>query len=242
MANNGSFYKWQWQKQHVNGNMLDGRHIVPDSSIIVAGPALLSQFADGDALIPNDTSRGQGLLHPIGSIMSFSTAQMRSNAPLFEVGAKRAYIVPGKVGYSCDLQGFTLYGPSLLRKLYALQPNPSFGGSGGTEVGMNPVVDTVGYGKWFPKQYKLNPGNGLRDEDDKNKDFYIAIASELFNVPIGLGMIFRNSQSGGYGGFYMEECMIDTHGMGIQSSESVIIETVRITYSLLVPMNVSSIS
>jgi len=226
MAGN-TLLNWEWQTGHVSGNTYEGKHLIPDASIFLSGPALLSQSGVVEAgRVP--------FLYPMASIQDMGFNQVRNNQIIFEVGAQKAYNVPGKVQYAVDVTGFVLYGPSLLRQLYSQMPDPN-------KAGGNALVDNGGtnseYAKYFPTDYKIRAGYGQANQSGaKNKDFFIALAAELFRVPFGICVLIRNSQTGTFGSFYLEEALIDSHSMNIQANETVFVEAARITYTMMLPV------
>lgn len=232
--NNNNFANWNWVKKHVSGTVTDGSHIIPDASFVLAGPALLEQSNVG-------AESGKSILFPLGTIATVRVGTNRTSAPLYEMGAQRGYIVPGKVSFSLTLTNFMLYGPSLLRALYALQPDPQKSGGSVLPGAAAPGSD---YAKYFPDNYYLDAGKKTTDtgpsETAENRDFYIALASELFRVPIGVCVVFRNSQTKGYGAFYCEECIVTTHDLSWGAADTNISETVTLDFSLLIPVAISS--
>ena len=222
-----SVLNWQWQNSHVQTEVQNGEYVSSESCLLLAGPSELSMLtsANSAGLVGSSNS-----LIPIGIVQNFSLTQNRQLTKLFEIGSKRSYFVPGRLIANFTMSRIVFYGPSLLRLVYALAPStlvddlgsplnidPDSNGQGVAEVG--------DYSALFPERIVNKPGYGgcLHEE---NRDFWINLTSEIFNVPMGLCMIFKDSRDRPYGACYLESAYIESHQIGVDSNQIVIAEAI----------------
>jgi hypothetical protein len=161
-------------------------------------------------------------LELIGLCDSVSVQQTKNVQQLFEVGSRIPYMLPGRTYVQFQLTRVVFNGDSLLGALTR--------GSLGTTSGDNAAGS-----------------NGGR--------FYLNLASSFFNSPFGLAILIQDSNTidpatGGtatydsgagnwVAGFYAENCLIQTHQMGIQGQQYIVMETALVRTTNLVPIPVS---
>jgi hypothetical protein len=224
-----SFLNWNWASQHVQVELANGEYVSAESTLILGGPSKLSM------------AEGATALYPIGLLQMLQIAQNRQVARLFEVGSKRAYFIPGRLFANFQVNRILFYGPSLMRLLYAASPfgNPfKFTEEGGVKAVYEPPQSPPEYAKLFPAApLKLYPGYGDGGQED-NRDFWVSLASEIFNIPFGFCMILKDARNRAYGAFYLEDCMVEAHSMGVDANNVVIAEGCNGQFDLLKPIQV----
>ena len=72
--------------------------------------------------------------------------------------------------------------------------------------------------------------------DSNNANFWVNLDNPLFHVPIGLGILFRNKNMNGIGGFYMELAVIQSFQTQVQMGQAMILENVGLIFDRVVPL------
>ena len=78
------------------------------------------------------------------------------------------------------------------------------------------------------------------DPQSTNADFYINLASDLFDQPLGLMIYLRDAQDEAYGAFYLEDTYLQAHSFNINASSVLVAEGVSAQYDKLVPIHIAS--
>jgi len=65
------------------------------------------------------------------------------------------------------------------------------------------------------------------------------LASELFNRGIDIALVIRDSEDEASGAIIFRECIIQSHGMGISSNQTVVAENISLRSKKLEGINVS---
>lgn len=234
-----SFLNWDFAGQHVQVELANGEYVSGESTLVLGGPSKLDMIGTG----ANALEQTQAL-YPIGLMQMLQIGQNRQVARLFEVGSKRAYFVPGRLYANFQANRVLFYGPSLMRLLYAVAPagNPfEFQREGGAPL-PNTTLKTPGqYATLFPTDIRLQPGYGEGTGGLDNRDFFINLASELFNIPFGLCLVFKDARRRTYGAFYLEDCMIEAHQIGVDANNVVIAEGVNGQFDMVRPIQVQNL-
>lgn len=239
---------WNWASEHVQVELKNGEYVSAESTLMLAGPSRLSM-----ALAGGEEGMGQYLV-PLGLIQMFQIAQNRQVARLFEIGSKRSYFVPGRLFANFQMNRILFFGPSLMRLLYAVAPVGYGQGQElkQTEAGQAPVTTGAqnvqtpqAYADLFPANakssgYSLAPGYGNTSPTAENRDFFINLASEVFNVPFGCCMVTKDAKQRPYGAFYLEDMMIEAHTMGVDSNNIVIAEGCNGQFDQVVPLSLQA--
>ena len=231
-----SYTNWQFSSENVQSEITNGEYVSSESTLILGGPSRLSMLAAGADAVAAQTS-----MFPIGLIESIDVSQSKQVQRLYEIGSKRAYFVPGRMMGAVRLNRILFFGPSLLRMMYAVAPyndlryGTAFRVEGGAEA--QPAAE---YSRLFGEtaaQRRLTtaPGyGGLPSEE--NRDFFINLASDLFNVPVGLCVLLKDPKNNPYGAMYLEDVMIETHAIGVQSTNIVMAESVSAVFGQVAPV------
>jgi hypothetical protein len=246
------FINWNWQAEHVQTEVQNGEYVSSESTLVLAGPSRLSHLSGNATNADGDPLSSANSLIPLGLLQNISITQNRQLTRLFEIGSKRSYFVPGRLFADFTIGRIMFFGPSLLRLFYALAPvggNSStlgpYGQKLGTsddDAGLNASsgVEIPAYSNLFPQEQLHGvPGWG-GTAGETNRDFYINLASELFNAPFGLVLIFKDTRNRPYGSAYLEDCYIVSHQMGVDANQVVIAETVTGQFDSIAPVQLMS--
>jgi len=224
-----SIKNWRFWDQHVQSELQGGQFINASTILLAAGPPRLSDAsANGTSVSASD------IAFPLGVIENFSLSQNKQLQRMFEIGSKRSYFVPGRTVGQVMLGRVLYFGPSLLRILYAYYPSAKMGandlGFAAKDLGdgrTTNLLELAGFGR---------QGGSSSD----NVDFFINLASDLFDKPLGLMCYLRDSQNDSYGAFYLEDCYLQSHQFNINSSSVLVAEGVSAQYDRLVPINIKT--
>lgn len=223
-----SFLNWSWASQNVQTEVKSGENVSSESTLVLAGPSRLEYLTSqaGSNFLASSNS-----LLPVGLVTGLEMVQVRQISRLYEIGSKRAYQVPNRHVANFRISRIVFFGPSLLRILYALAPG-RLTDPLGTPLNIDPdsqgqgVAELPDYSRLFQQTpLKGKPGYGGTDNED-NRDFYTNLASELFNTPFGLAVIFKTAQDRPYGAQYLEDCYVESHQMGLSAADVVVAESV----------------
>jgi len=204
---------WNFRRWHVEmdrGGQNTGTFITSESVLIAAGPARLSDMSDPSTSIGTDVI-------PIGLTDNISIAQNKMLEQIFEIGARRAYAVSGRVTGNITISRVLFNGPSLLRVLTgASQDQEALDNDAGLPV-----------------------FTGLPAPNEAS--FASNLQSELFDRPLGLMVYMIDQRNMPFGALYAEDSMVQTHAFNIAAQGMTIREQVSLTYTLLNPVAVSGI-
>jgi hypothetical protein len=237
-----SYLDWNWSGEHVQAEIQNGEYLSSESTLVLAGPSNFTHLNSAGGLTSN-------AIVPLGLIQNISVSQNRQVQRIFEIGSKKAYFVPGKNFANFNIGRVMFFGPSLMRMLYALAPIDAQVGAGqglgpfGQQIGKDPddptqegITIPAAYRDLFAKSVLTNaPGfGGLPNQ--ANRDFYINLASELFNVPFGMILVFKDTRNRPYGATYLEDCFIESHQFSVDANSVVIAEAVSGQFGSIVPV------
>ena len=235
-----SLNNWDFHNHHVMSELIGGEFVSAESTLIAAGPPRLSDLSStGTISTPNQGD----MVYPIGVLENIGLSQSKQLQRIFEIGSSRSYFVPGRVIGSVTLGRVVYHGPTMLKALYAHYKQTK-----GVVQFMNEQERQLGDGSPNPNatlltlpmqselhQVKYSPGYD---------DFWINLASDLFNQPTGLCLYFRNQNDVTVGAVYLEECYVQGHQMSVSSGSVLIMEGVSLQFDRLRPirMNIPSSS
>jgi hypothetical protein len=240
-----SISEWKWFNQHVTSELKSGEFISAATILLAAGPPSLRDTSEDVVQLP-----GLGtpeIAYPLGVIENFGLAQNRQLQRMFEIGSKRSYFIPGRTIGSISLGRVLFYGPSILRVLYAYYPTDKETFPNGN------VANLLGSGQLESLGVALRDKNGLvtkvndapgygfkTDDGNENSDFWINLASDLFDKPFGLLVMLRDHRNCPYGSFYLEDVNLQAHQFNVNASSVLVAEGVSAQYDKLVPIQISS--
>ena len=189
-----------------------GTNFLSSESVLVC--AAPSEFTETAASINN--------LVPIGLVENAAVQQSKQLQQLFEIGSRKPFFVPGRVSVSSNLSRVLFNGPSLLKAMYRFN-------KAGTMANIN------------GNDYHGAAAGGTVSTDDKDnavytEDFYINLASEFFNAPIGLAFLMRDMEQNAYGGFHLGGCFIQGHQFSMAAQQTVLLENVSLRATTVTPV------
>ena len=235
-----SYANWSFASENVQTEITNGEYVSSESTLVLGGPSRLAMLATG-----TDSVAAQTSMFPIGLIEQINVTQQKNVSRIFEIGSKRAYFVPGRMMGQVSLGRVLFFGPSLMRMLYAVAPvaelkyGQPFRIEGGAEAVPPPAyVEQFGTTA-SQRRLSIAPGfGGLPGEE--NRDFFINLTSDLFNVPVGLCVMLKDGKNTPYGAMYLEDVMIESHALGVQSTNIVMAESVNATFGMVNPVQLVS--
>lgn len=201
---------WSFKDKHVQpDNLSDGQDFISSESIVVAaGPNVLGDSSVADLI-------------PIGLLENATVAQNKQLQQLYEIGSRQSYFIPGRTYIQVTLVRVLFNGPSLLKVL------TSHVEAEGVELPPSDPFDNADTGGQFTGD----------TWDDTHGPFFISIASDFFNRPFGLAVVMNDSENDKYGGFYMENCNVQSHQFSVTGQQTVVMENAVVRCSDLVPIN-----
>jgi hypothetical protein len=237
---------FNFETSHVQRELVGGSFVNSATILISAGPPYLDHLGDGilgvnvSAGTPGtrqvQSTTGNLKTYPIGVVENMNLSQARQLQRLFEIGSKRSHFVVGRNIGSITLARTLIYGPNLTRVLYAYADKDRFQGDDGWTKNLLEGVDKVSGGPATT--------DGTRESIDNNPgyaDFMPNLDSDLFDSPFGLFFYLESANNKPYGGFYLEEAMINAHQLNVSSSSTIVAEGVTIQFDQLVPINVNAV-
>lgn len=259
-----SVSEWSRALKHVESNVRSGRYANAETTLLVAGPPRVSDIGglnNADTFAARNFRggansdvlgiTGRDALYPIGMVEQMGMQQAQNVQKMFEIGSRRSYQAGGRVQVVGNLGRVVFAGPSLLRVLYAYYPN-TIALANGQRVGPGQDQDSVsrtivGAGDavnqvFPPILFEAGSKSGVDPEsgDSMPDSFFINLMSELFSHPFGLGVILRDNRDRNIAGWYMEDCMITTHGINISSTSTLLTEAVSFQADAAVPIEFST--
>lgn len=235
-----SISNWKFFQNHVQSELQGGQFVSAATILIAAGPPRLRD-ATG-AVLPDAGAAKAEIAFPIGVIENFGMSQNRQLQRMFEIGSKRSYFVPGRTIGSISLGRVLFFGPSLLRVLYAYYPTQGkFKGGPDVAHKLNSALAEKPLGQRTPI-VQDRPGFGRPISDPQlNADFWINLASDLFDHPFGLLCFLRDAQNDAYGAFYLEDVNIQAHQLNVNASSVLVAEGTSAQYDKVIPINIGTL-
>lgn len=232
---------WNFFDDHVETNVDNEQYIGAHSVLVAAGPPELSKYGRNSDISAGETGGGAGqstntqnLVYPIGVLQNVAIQQNRGLQRLFEVGSARSYFVPGRTSGSLSVSRVMFHGKSLLRVLSAYYYDENVPG------GDSALLDQDG-----------GNSNNVPDhvEEDQTVDtsiaagsdnsFYINLASELFERPLGLMFYIKDNEKQAFGQFYLENVFIGGHNMQLGAGSTVVSEGAQMQFDTIRPIKFS---
>jgi len=145
---------------------------------------------------------GWASLLAIGMLQTFQVTSQKPTQPMAAIGSGRAFFVSGKSQTTWRIGRLFTNGRNLLRVL-----------------SHNCVAGDVQVQNFDDPPVPVPEGRNLTN-------FYINLDSELYYVPFGLGIMFKDKMHDVLGAFYAELCMINTYTLGFTAGQNMIMEDV----------------
>jgi hypothetical protein len=175
------------------------------SALIAAHPDTTLVLAGPPRLYSNDAI---DRIFPIGMAQNIALTQRIPTTPMQALGSGRLFYVSGKAQVGATLQRLALKGKNLLRVMYS---------------------NAINFAGLDPSQ--------LDDKAsfDKNDQTVINLDSELFRIPFGLGVVFKDRLHHNITSFYMELCMISDWSMQVAVGQNMVIESISLMCDRITP-------
>jgi hypothetical protein len=151
--------------------------------------------------VGQEATAGFASLLAVGMMQTFQITSQKPTQPLQAIGSGRVYFVSGKSQTTWRIGRLFCNGRNLLRVCYH---NAVAGGVSVQLLDDPPVAS--GANQFSP--------------------YYINLDSELYYVPFGLGVLFKDKAQDLIGAFYVELCMISTYTIGFTAGQNMIMEDV----------------
>lgn len=155
---------------------------------------------------------------PIGMVQNINVTQTKPTQPLMAVGSGRMFFVSGKAQGTAAIARLFVNGRNLLRVLYT-----------------NVVQSHIEVHKFDDKAAAPPVVAGVQSQ------FFANLDSELFLIPFGMGLIFRNKIHQSIGAFYLELCMINNWTINFSAGQNLILENVNLLFDRLIPIELGSV-
>ena len=215
--------QWDFLKGKVQDLGSNGDFLSSESVVICSGP-------------PQEPGKDYANVIPIGLTQNIQVNQSKQIQQLFEIGSREPYFVPGRTLVQAGLSRILFDGSSLLKAVYLR--------SDGSDIGVpQEKAGTPDFEGTYVANDKDEPGEGFGATSvdapgipDSGSDFYINLASGFFNQPLGLAFIMKDKDGENYGGFYLENCYVQTHSISLAGQQTVLIENVGMRCSRVVPI------
>jgi len=244
-----NFSNWAWQTQHVESRLQQGEYVSAESVLIAAGPPSFSDVsfqnvassAASGADIPTGTQ--SGAVYPIGMVENFGLSQNKQLQRLFEIGSKRSYFIPGRNIGSFSMGRVLFWGPSLMRVMYAYYPESLITMANGalmSDSSNDDAIQLSGTADPSLPFIEVAPGTsaGAGLPADQKGAFYMNLASDLFNQPLGLLVYMKDVRDQVYSAFYLEDVFIQSHSLNVNASSVLVAEGISCQYDQLVPVSI----
>ncbi len=217
---------WQEKFTSEHAQSLDtsaGDFLSSESVVLLSGPPKLEDGYSANELIP------------IGLVQNTQVTQAKQIQQLFEIGSRLPFFIPGRTTVQVSMARVLFDGPSLMLALYA--------SSDGTNVNVPEIgaMDDALGKPALPYEGGSIGTLAAGFDDTLNAEFFINLASEFFNKPLGLGFVLYDMQREAYGGFYLEECYIQNHRFSVSSQQTVLMEDVGIRCTALRPIAIDQV-
>jgi len=209
---------WAFQQSYIERLMdhsaLTSAH--PDDTLVLAGPPRM--VAPNDPTGATFTSK----LLPLGMVQQMQVAQNKPTTPMQAIGTGRLFFVSGKAQGTASIARLFVNGRNLLRALY----------TNAVQCGIDPTK--------FDDEASYKDGTSTGGKSNVGK-FFANLDSELFLIPFGLAVFFRDKIHDEVGAFYLELCMLSTWAIAIGAGQTMILENVTMMFDRLRPYNSGNI-
>jgi len=198
---------WAFQKSYIE-RLMDHSALTsahPDDTLVLAGPPRM--------LAPKGSKTLTDALLPLGMVQQMQVAQNKPTTPMQAIGSGRLFFVSGKAQGTASIARLFVNGRNLLRALY----------TNAVQSGIDPTKfdDEAAYNSGAPSGHV-------------NK-FFANLDSEMFLIPFGLAVFFRDKIHDEVAAFYLELCQLSTWAIAIGAGQTMILENVTMMFDRLRP-------
>lgn len=146
---------------------------------------------------------------PLGMVQQMQVTQQLPTTPMQAIGSSRLFFVSGKAQGTASVARLFVNGRNLLRALYTTA-----------------VVAGIDVTKF----------DGFAALTQKNQ-FFVNLDSELFKIPIGMAVFFRDKIHDEIGAFYLELCHLNTWAIAVGAGQTMILENTNLVFDRLLPIS-----
>jgi len=199
---------WKMQDNYVERIMDNAAYTAahPDDTLVMAGPPRVPLPKTGTTA--TGTSPGlQKQLLAIGHLQTVQFQQQKPTQPVMAIGSGRSFFVSGKAQGQATLGRLFVNRRNLLRVLHHNARENDL-----------PVQDMDD-----------------RAANRYKSQFYVNLDSELYLIPMGLGVIFRDKIHDLLGGFYTELVMITSYAIAFSAGQNMILEQSNLVFDRMLP-------
>lgn len=224
----GKFQDWKPYENWVQGGLHDGKWVSGMLTLVAAGPPRLSDLGGDSALSAQVSGAGADVVYPIGCVQNVNHSQNKTFMRIWELGSDRSYFIGGRTVGNLALSRVFYHGPSLLRVLYAYYQDVE-----------GPV--TIDY--LFPNGAVYNTANPHNVRVPPGyENFFLNLASDLFNQPIGILLYVRDSALDIMGALYLESVVVPNHTWATDAQGTIVQETAALQYERVIPVQVDAVA
>ena len=224
----GRFQDWKPYENWVQGGLVDGKWVSGMLTMVAAGPPRLSDIGGDTQLSAALDSTGADVVYPIGCVQNVNHSQNKTFMRIWELGSDRSYFIGGRTVGNLALSRVFYHGPSLLRVLYAYYQD-STGPVTVDYVFPNGAIENTAN----PHDVRVPPGY---------ENFFLNLASDLFNQPIGLLLYVRDSALDIMGALYLESVVVPNHTWATDAQGTIVQETAALQYERVIPVQVDAVA
>lgn len=160
----------------------------------------------------NDPGSARGLL-ALGMLQSLSFNSQVPVQPMMALGSARSFFLRGKSQTSWNMARVMVNGRNLLRALYH-----------------NAVLAGINADQF---------DDPAAVENSPRSQFFINLDSELFYIPVGLGVIIRAKDHNLIASFYLEVCVINSYGFAMAAGQNMMAESITGLCDRVLPWSTS---
>jgi hypothetical protein len=199
---------WKMQDNYVERIMDNAAYTAahPDDTLVMAGPPRVPLPKTGTTEQGTDKSLQKQLL-AIGHLQTVQFQQQKPTQPVMAIGSGRSFFVSGKAQGQATLGRLFVNGRNLLRVLHHNARQ--------NDLPVEAMDDRAA------NRYK--------------SQFYVNLDSELYLIPMGLGVIFRDKIHDLLGGFYTELVMITSYAIAFSAGQNMILEQSNLVFDRMLP-------
>lgn len=223
-----SISQWNPYERYVQGGFKDGEFANAAYTLIAAGPPRLANLGGQlSAAAAIGQQAGDEMAYPIGLTQQLNISQNGQFMEIFEIGSVRGFFLRARNVAQMSLSRVLYHGPSLLRMLYAYYEDTV------GPVTVDPVFPNIGIQNVANKHdVVLAPGY---------ENFYINLLSDLFTQPVGILLVFKDSNLNTLGAAFCEQCYVPSHNLGTDANGVMVQETVAMQFERVVPVQVNAV-
>lgn len=145
---------------------------------------------------------------PVGMVQQMQVTMQKPTVPAMAIGSGRGFYLSGKAQGTASIARLFVNGRNLLRALLS-----------------NAVVAGIDVTKFDDKAGAFSDAK-----------FFTNLDSELFLIPFGMAVLFRDKVHNDLGAFYLELCMINTWSLAVGAGQNMIMENVNMLFDRAMPI------